>query len=259
MKKSKENVRQRKRPETLKKRIKKNAVPILLFLLLDGLVSFLFYRSVIALLLLLPFYRRFRKEYDATVTQKKKQEVREQFLTGMQLFLSALQAGYTPENAFGQALPEAEKIYPPSAWIIREFKQIRWQIGRNVPVEKVLLDMGRRSCDEDIESFCEVFYTSRRLGGDLLTVTADTIEGIRHKTDTIREIETELTGKILEQRIMSLIPLFILGYIQLTSPGFLDDMYHNAAGIVIMSIALGIYLAAYLWSSSIIHKTLDTH
>jgi len=52
-------------------------------------------------------------------------------------------------------------------------------------------------------------------------------------------------------RMMSMIPLFILAYVSVTSPGFLDVMYHNAAGILIMTLCLLLYLTAFLWGRKI--------
>lgn len=66
------------------------------------------------------------------------------------------------------------------------------------------------------------------------------------------EIQTCLAAKKLEQNIMSLVPVLILAYIQLVSPGFLDGMYHNAAGVVIMSLCLGIYALAWYWGRKIV-------
>lgn len=52
--------------------------------------------------------------------------------------------------------------------------------------------------------------------------------------------------------MMSLIPCLILLYVQTVSPGFLDSMYHNIAGILIMTLSLGVYLAAVAWGKKIV-------
>ena len=46
---------------------------------------------------------------------------------------------------------------------------------------------------------------------------------------------------------MSVIPLGIILYMQLTSPGFLDVLYGNEMGICIMTACLALYLAAFQW------------
>ena len=62
-----------------------------------------------------------------------------------------------------------------------------------------------------------------------------------------------LSGKRMEQRLMSLIPLCILGYVGITSPGFFDGMYHTVTGVVIMTLLLLVYAAAYVWGERIMN------
>lgn len=46
----------------------------------------------------------------------------------------------------------------------------------------------------------------------------------------MQEIETCLSGKVMEQNIMSLVPVLILAYVKISSPEFLDGMYGNLTG-----------------------------
>ena len=64
--------------------------------------------------------------------------------------------------------------------------------------------------------------------------------------DTRREIRTLLAARVYEQRIMSVMPAAVLLYIRLGSGEFLEGLYHNMTGVLVMSVCLGIYGAAYL-------------
>ena len=44
---------------------------------------------------------------------------------------------------------------------------------------------------------------------------------------------------------MSVVPFLLIGYVQLVSPGFLDVMYGNLAGVLIMSACLGTWGFAF--------------
>lgn len=77
-------------------------------------------------------------------------------------------------------------------------------------------------------------------------------EVIGNKIEVKQEIRTLLSSKKYEQRIMNLIPFLIVAYLQLTSPGFFDVLYYNPAGILVMTGALAVYLAAYLLSRKIV-------
>ena len=183
--------------------------------------------------------------------EKRKIRLQNQFLTGMQLVCTSLQAGYAVENAFREALPELEKIYDQDAFILQEFYFLVKQIGLNRTVEALLMDLGNRSGVEDIRNFAEVFSTAKRTGGDLIAITRNTVSSIQQKQETQQEIETSLSGKVMERNMMSAIPLFMIGYVEMTSPGFLDAMYHNAAGITVMSVCLLIYGIAFLWGRKV--------
>lgn len=224
---------------------------ILLYLLLDAVVSELFFHSWIALALLLPGLPLFFQDRKRSLQKRRVWEMRSEFLTGMQLVNASLQAGYAVENAFREALKELTKLYDKDAFVVREFQYIVSQVRLNRTIEALLLDLGVRSGVEDIQNFAEVFYTAKRTGGDLMAVIQNTVSCIRQRQETQMEIETSLSGKMLEQTMMSALPLLILGYVKLTSPGFLDVMYGNLLGTSVMLVCFLTYLAACFWGRKI--------
>lgn len=229
------------------------AVYLMLYLFLDGLISLLFYRSFAAFVILLPGAWLYLKAKREECRKKQLLLMQSEFLSGMQFVSTALQAGYAMENAFREAEAELGKIYGPSAFIRTEMRYLNSQVRLNVPLEGLLLDLGERTQAEDIMNFAEIFSVARRSGGDLISIVRNTVSQIRQKSETRSEIETMLSGKRMEQRLMSLIPLFILGYVGVTSPGFFDGMYHTAAGAVVMTILLLVYAAAYVWGERIMN------
>lgn len=214
------------------------------YLLLDGAVSILFYRSWIAFAVFLPglsWFLRMKRE------EQRKKQVRElgrQFLTGMQAVSNALAAGYSVENAFKEALAEMGKVFGDGL-IVKEFSVIVAQLSLNRTLEELLKDLAERSGEEDIAGFAEVFAVAKRSGGDLIAIIRNTVSSISQKEETRREIQVCVASKKLEQNVMSAVPLFILAYVGAASPGFLDVMYHNALGAGIMSVCLLVYFLAW--------------
>ncbi len=223
----------------------------LIWTMLDTVIAFLFFRSMLAFAVLFPAFGLFLKDRRIQLGKQRRKRLREGFLSGMQFFSTALQAGYAPENAFRESLRELSGMYGEEEPIVREFGRIVTGIGVNVTPETLLTDLGERSGVEDIRNFAEVFTAARRTGGDLIAIVRNTVTDIQQKEETALEIETVLAGRQMEQRMMSVIPLFILAYVGLTSPDFLAPLYGNALGAVIMMICLLIYLAAYLWGRKI--------
>jgi tight adherence protein B len=220
--------------------------------LFDGAVSYLFFDSAIAFLILAPGYFFFQREYRENLKKKRIRVMKREFLDGMQITASSLQAGYSIENAFRESLKELRKIYGNDSFIMNEFRFLTAQIEMNRNVEEVLLDLGRRSGVQDIRSFAEVVDTAKRTGGDLLAVIQNTVSCMKQRQETQDEIETCLSGKVMEQNVMNVVPILILAYVRLTSPEFLEVMYGNFTGTAIMAGCLAVYLVAVLWGKSMI-------
>ena len=83
----------------------------LMFMLLDLLISALFFRSWIAWLILWAGFPFFRHERKKNMQEEENSRIRSEFLTAIQLFSASLQAGYSAENAVAEARKELEKIY----------------------------------------------------------------------------------------------------------------------------------------------------
>ena len=116
----------------------------------------------------------------------------------------------------------------------------------------MLLDFAKRSHINDIYDFVEVFAIAKRRGGDFGKIIKNTADIISDKIEVKREITTMISAKRLEQSIMNVVPFAIILYINFTSPGFFDPLYHNFLGIVIMSVLLAVYMAALFLADRII-------
>lgn len=232
--------------------VKEGIKGVAVYVVLDTVVSYLFFNSIAAFAVLLPGIFLFLKEYRQELARRRAREMRQQFLDGMQMTAASLQAGYSIENAFHEAWKELGKIYGQDTFIIREFRHLVTQTEMNRNVEELLNSLGQRSGIEDIKSFAEVFETAKRTGGDLLAVIRNTVSCMRQRQETLAEIETCLAGKVMEQNVMSVVPILILAYVRLSSPEFLASMYGNVTGTAVMTICFGVYLAAWFWGRKIV-------
>ena len=222
------------------------------YILADVLISLLFYRSVLAAVVFLPGICFFLREVRRELAKKRRKQLERGFLVGMRCVSTALTAGYSVENAFTQAYEELQKLYSEKEPVLQEFRRIRVGILLNRTMEELLSDLAQRSGVEDIEIFAEVFETARRTGGDLIAIIRSTTASVSQKEETRQEIDICLSAKKMEQNIMSLIPCLLIAYVGLASPGFLDVMYQNPAGIAVMSICLGVYVFAFLMGRKIV-------
>ena len=86
----------------------------------------------------------------------------------------------------------------------------------------------------------------------MVEILEKTADQIRDRIDIENEIRILLGSRRMEQRIMDAVPFLIIAYIGTVSRGFFDVLYHNAAGILFMTVCLAVYLAAFLLSEKIL-------
>ena len=72
-----------------------------------------------------------------------------------------------------------------------------------------------------------------------------------YECHTEEEIQDMLTAKKMEGRIMQVVPFLLVLYLQSSSPGFFNPLYHNIMGYGVMTAMLALYIAATLWSRRI--------
>ena len=97
---------------------------------------------------------------------------------------------------------------------------------------------------------------AKRSGGNMTDIIGRTIAVISRKMDVEKEIDVLISSKRLEAGIMNIVPFFIIFYISITSNGFFDPLYHNVVGVILMTICMLVYFAAYLLSQKIVNITI---
>ena len=75
------------------------------------MIGLLFYKSIVAILLFLPFSVWLVKYQEKQRMKDRKWEFNQQFKQGLLAISSSLNAGYSVENAFGEAVKDLELVY----------------------------------------------------------------------------------------------------------------------------------------------------
>ena len=213
--------------------------------LLIVLISYLFYGTWIGAILFSPYLIWYIKSWEKQLVKKKQANFRLQFKEAIQSLSAALNVGYSVENAMRETIKDLKGIYKKDDIILREFSYMIRQLQMNVTVESVLHSFAQRTGDEDVQTFVTVFNMAKRSGGDTLEIIRNVVRQMGEKIDVEREITTLVSGKKLELKIMTMIPLGMVLYMKLSFPEFLDVLYGNVAGVIIMSVCLLVYLVAY--------------
>lgn len=218
------------------------------YLLLDGIVSFLFYQSLLPFAVGVLLFPLFWRREATRLIRKRKGELKRQFKDCLRSVAGALRAGYSMENAWREAQGDMEQQYGRNSDVCMELRQMQYQLECNVPLEQLVEDWGNRSHVEDMEQFGAIFAFAKRSGGDFIAIISNTVTRLTDRMELQQELETNLSARRMEQRIMNAVPLFILAFVRFGSGGFLDVLYHNPAGIMVMTGCLAVYAGAFLWA-----------
>lgn len=230
--------------ETYQMSAKETLLAIIRGCILVLLFSYFFYHSAVAVFLLAPYVFYFCTKRKKELCSKRKQELCMQFREMIISLSGCLYAGYSVENAFREVYKDMWMLYGDNGLICVEIRHIITSLENNAVPEKLLLDLGKRSGVDDIRDFGEIFAIGKRSSGDLKEIIRSSANVIGEKIEIKRDIRTLVSAKVFEQKIMSAVPFGIMLYIGMTSKGFFDPLYHNAAGIVIMTGCLFVYVLA---------------
>ncbi|MDO4489134.1 MAG: type II secretion system protein F [Eubacteriales bacterium] len=218
-----------------------------------AVVARIFYKSLMVFIILAPVFavilpRLMRK----SLKEKRLGRLSSEFKEAMSIVNGYLSAGYSVENAFSAAISPIKNQFGRDSVILPEFVLIVKGLKINKPIEEMLGDFARRSGSTDIKSFAEVFQAARHYGGNMAKIIEKTTGVIREKMTIMEEIKTITAAKKYEQKIMTVMPLCIVLYLDIATPGFLDVMYESLPGRVVMTLCLAASVGAYMLSMKLL-------
>ena len=218
---------------------------------ITALFAYIFYRSTIAFFLLSPLIIFVLKKEKKKYTAKRKSDLSLQFRELMNSLIASLGAGYSIENAFSRSYQDIAMLFGDKSYIGSELSYMLKAMKNNRNIEDLLYDFGERSGVKDIKDFAEIFRIAKRSGGDMPYMIKQTVDIISDKIEVSRKIATVISSKKMEQSVMNVVPFGIVLYIDVSSPGFFNSLYHNPFGIMIMTVVLIVYIFAYLLAEKI--------
>ena len=222
-----------------------------IWILISISLGMLFYKSIIGILIILPFGLVFEKVDTGKLLEKRKNELSRQFVEFLQVIISSLKAGTSLERAIFSSREKLHSLYDENYMIINEIISMERSLKMNIPVEDVIYDFGKRSGIGDINQFAEVCKVSKREGGNLVRIMDHTVKCIVDKNEMEREIRALISGKKLESKIMMAILPAILLYMNISMPDMMNSLYQGILGKIVMSGVLAGYGFCTLWFDKI--------
>lgn len=223
-----------------------------------GVLNYFFYREWWAFVLLIPVDVLYFRLECGNLIRKKQDQVREQFVELLRFTVTSLRAGYSVENAFLDSYADLEKLYGERSVICKILRRFAITRQNHRPFAETWRMVGEELRVTEIREFSEIYETAYHHSGNLSSVMEQTSQIIMEKTELRRELFLLMASRRMELRIMTAMPFAIMAYIQWTSPGFFDELYHNTPGRMLMTGILFLYLTGYVWAWKITRMELSS-
>lgn len=186
-----------------------------------------------------------------SIISKRRNELNHQFRDMLEALTTSLGAGKNVTDSFLSVYEDMKVQYDADAYILKELEIIISGIHNNVAIEDVLEDFGKRSDIDDIKSFANVFKISYRKGGNIKDIIRNTHSILNDKMEIAEDIETLVTSNKMEQNIMVVMPIVLIGVIKMMSPEFSAN-FVTPTGIISTTISIVIFVMAYFIGKTVL-------
>lgn len=230
----------------LSRKEKRNFGIILMLILL--LCSYLFYRSLILILAFPLLYEKGKAVYAAYLIEKRNNQILSEFRD----FLYSLSTSFSTGRHMGEGMKEAEQylteIHGSQSILANELAFMLKAVEETGETDlEVLQRFAERTALEDIYTFVDVFRSCRETGGDMVSAVSKTANLLSEKIRLEKEIKTMVSQKKFEGRIIGIMPVLVILFLQCMSPSYLEVMYATTAGRMMMTLALSLNVLTILW------------
>jgi len=222
-------------------------------ILVTGVLLYLFYDSLLVSILVSPaagFF--FKKRYSTYLNRMRREGLRNQFVELLQSLSASMSSGRQMAEALEEGFCTLSTSYPLDAPLVMELSYINKCIRESQEGEETLLrSLADRSKIVDISNFVDVYSICRETGGDMEKAIGKTSQLILGKLSIEKEMKVLSAQKKFEGKIISLMPVFVVLFLRITSPGYVEPLYATLAGRMVMTCSLAAIGYAYYLTDKI--------
>lgn len=150
----------------------------------------------------------------------------------LMMIANALRAGFS----FLQAIELISKEMEPP--VSEEFKHVVRDVGLGTPVERALTDMDKRVGSPDFSLVVTAVLIQQQVGGDLARILDTISDTIQDRIRMRREVKTLTSQGRMSGWILVLLPVAVGLFMTTMNPGYLDPLFHDKIGQVILVITV---------------------
>ncbi len=190
------------------------------------------------------------------VEKRRRRKRREAFRRLLLSLETALEAGYSLENALSVADGDLRLIYTDKDEICRQMTGLRQSVTLGMPVWQAFRQYAGEVEIEEADEFAQVLRIQQKTGGDMIRTVRKAAGRLQESLELQTELESAISEKELEQRIMTVMPSVMLIYMRLMNGAYIAPLYAGLGGAILMTVALAANVGADMLAARMLRKAL---
>jgi tight adherence protein B len=177
---------------------------------------------------------------------KRKKDFEEQFPEVLELVAASLESGASVVRALELVVDEADEP------VASEFGRVlaATRMGSDLP--EALLVMSERLGSRDVDWTVQAITVQQRTGGRLADILRIVARTMRNRGEVVREIATLTVEGRLSGAILGALPFFIALVMLIVNPTYLQPLFHQTIGLLMVSGAGVLMLVGFAWMRRIV-------
>ena len=203
------------------------------------IASYIFYHSLFLSAISVVLLPICIKRYEEAKAEKRKELLLTQFRDLLYSLSASFAAGRHMRDGLFEAKENLSLMYANDTPMMAEISDMLIKIDESrASEEEVLRDFAQRSGAKDIKSFFDTYFSCRETGGDLNSVILKSSGMLIDKIGIEKEIKVFTSQKCFEGKIISLMPVVVILFLNIVSPEYIEVLYTTFSGRIIMTVAL---------------------
>ncbi len=179
----------------------------------------------------------------AVVLSKRARRTRlfsEQFPDALDMIVNALRAGFALGGAIQLVAEEAPEP------VATEFRILFEEQKLGLDIRHAMVNFADRNASTDAAIFATAILIQRDTGGNLAEVLEKIAYVIRDRFRIMGDVRTFTAQGRLSGFILALLPIFLGITISIISPGYMDHLFEDPLGSVLITVAVVLQVVGFL-------------
>ncbi len=217
---------------------------IIIFTLFSAIDSILFYHKLVFSFVNLIFLPISIKKVKQFKVKKRKAILMEEFKDLLFNMASLMATNYSLRYSLKKSKDVIENIYGDRSVLIGEIDYMYGKMEYTDDVV-VLKNFAKRANIEDVYDFVEMYETCKYTGANMVLAMNKASRVIIDKMTIEKEINEIINRKKKEGIIILMMPMAVLLFLNICAADYINVLYINLKGNIIMTIVLISYLLVY--------------